>query len=224
MDGMNNYSLADIAAAANNENGFGGNNSWWIILFFLIIFGGNGAWGNGWNNRQNDFGQYATAASQNEILLGQKFESLDNKIDRGFTSIGNGISDATFALNNEMHNVQNVLGGAVVSEGRAIQTQLAQCCCENQRNTDALRYDMATMNAATKEAIHKEGELTRGLIQQNKIDTLQAKVTELQNQTSELKTQSMFCGIPRINPYGYGVYAYQPQFGGCGCGNNYMNI
>lgn len=42
---------------------------------------------------------------------------------------------------------------------------------------------------------------------QNKIESLQAQVTEL-------KTQNMFCGIPRINPYGYNVV---PNFTNCGC-------
>jgi len=47
---------------------------------------------------------------------------------------------------------------------------------------------------------------------QNKIDALQSEV-------NTLKTQNMFCGIPRINPYGYGVYAYNNGCNGCGCRN-----
>ncbi len=50
---------------------------------------------------------------------------------------------------------------------------------------------------------------------QNKIDSLQAQV-------SELKTQNMFCGVPRINPYGYGVYPYNNM--GCGCNGFNGNI
>lgn len=41
------------------------------------------------------------------------------------------------------------------------------------------------------------------------------KIASLQSQVSDLKTQQMFCGIPRINPYGYGVYPYT-----CGCNGN----
>ena len=45
----------------------------------------------------------------------------------------------------------------------------------------------------------------------------QNKIESLQEQVSELKTQQMFCGIPRISPYGYGVV---PQFATnpCACG------
>ena len=60
-------SLSDIAAVtrgANDENGWG--SGWFlIVVLFLFMFGFGG---NGWN-RQGEFGQYATAASQQEILF-----------------------------------------------------------------------------------------------------------------------------------------------------------
>ena len=66
----NNYSLSDLRAAVGDEGkGFGGGmGAWWIIILFLFVFmgGGFGAW-----NRQQvqpgEFGQYATAASQQQI-------------------------------------------------------------------------------------------------------------------------------------------------------------
>lgn len=177
MEG-NNYSLSDLAAVTNGE--FGGGN-FMLVILFLIIFGGAGF---GFN-RGGDFGQYATAASQQEILFGQQFQDLDNKMDR----LGNGISDATFALNNTVVNGTSTVAGAVVAEGRATAEKLC----------------------GIKEAVHAEGEATRAMIQQNKIETLQAQV-------NELKTQNMFCGIPRINPYGYQVIP-NPTCCGCACGN-----
>lgn len=185
-----NLSLSDIAAVTNND-AFGGNNSWFLILIFLLVFGNNG-----FNRGYGEFGQYATASSQQEILFGQQFQNLDNKIDR----LGNGIADATFALNNSIKDGNAGVAGAVVSEGRALQAQVAQ------HNADD-----ATRTCQIKEAIHAEGEATRALIQQNKIESLQAQV-------NELKTQNMFCGIPRINPYGYQVIP-NPTGCGCNCGN-----
>ena len=170
----NGYSLSDIANATGG--GFGGNNCWWIILLFFLIGG------TGWN--RSDY----SAASQQEILFNQHFNNLDNKMDRGFTSIGNGIADATFALNNSIKDGNAMVAGRVVDEGRALQMQ----------------------NCELKSAIHAEGEETRKMLYQNKIDSLTAQV-------SELKTQNMFCGIPRINPYGYQVVPYQN--GCCNCGN-----
>lgn len=174
-----NYSLSDIVAASGGMNGFCGGEGIWFLLLVVLLGGG----GFGWN-RNGDFGQYATAASQQEILFGQRFQDLDNKIDR----LGNGIADATFALNNSIKDGNTMVAGRVVDEGRALQTQLCQA--------------FADTNATTISQTQK----ILDAISQNKIDSLQAQV-------SELKTQNMFCGIPRINPYGYGVYPYQ----GCGC-------
>lgn len=174
----NGYSLADLAAATNGGN-WGGNEFIWIFAL-LILFGGGGF---GWN-RGNDFGNYATASSQQEILFGQQFQNLDNKIDR----LGNGIADATFALNNSIKDGNTMVAGRVVDEGRGIQMQMSQIAADTN----------ATTIAQTQKILDA--------IAQNKIDSLQAQV-------SELKTQNMFCGIPRINPYGYGVYPYS----GCGC-------
>lgn len=174
-----NYSLSDLAAVTGgNGIGMGGNGGLLILIVLFLLFGGG-------FNRGGEFGQYASAASQQEILFGQRFQGLDNKIDR----IGNGIADATFALNNTIVNGTNNVAGTVVAEGRALADKM--CDIRNE--------------------IHAEGEATRAMIQQNKIESLQAQV-------NELKTQNMFCGIPRINPYGYGVYAYNTA-PACPCGN-----
>ena len=85
-------SLSDIAAVtrgANDENGWG--SGWFlIVVLFLFMFGFGG---NGWN-RQGEFGQYATAASQQEILFGQQFGQLNDRL----TNIGNGICNLGYEM------------------------------------------------------------------------------------------------------------------------------
>lgn len=163
-----NYSLSDIASVANGMDGFGGGNAWFIVILFLLI-------ANGGFNR-GDYGQFATAASQQEILFGQQFQNLDNKMDR----LGNGIADSTFALNN-----------TIVTEGRGIGDKL--CSISN--------------------LIREDGEKTRGLIMQNKIESLQEKV-----QTLEM--QNAMCGVVKY-PMGSTWAMNGNPFcncGGCGCG------
>lgn len=83
----NNWGLADIAAVTRNANDGcwgGGNGAWWIIILFLFVFMGGGF---GFNH-QGEYGQYATAASQQEILFGQQFGRIDDRL----TNLGNGIS------------------------------------------------------------------------------------------------------------------------------------
>lgn len=172
-------SASDIALLGND--GMGGNAFIWIFAL-LILCGGFGNFGFNRNNYNGDFAQYATSASQNEILLGQKFDALGQKVN----SIGDGICSSTYALNNTILGAQNALGGAITNEGRAIQSQL----CAINSNID-----------------NKFACLEKNQLEQ--------KIAEQTAQITQLQTQQMFCGIPRINPYGYGVYAYN----NCGCGN-----
>lgn len=174
----NGMTLSDIAAVTNG-NGFGGGNGLWLLIILFFLGGGN------WN-RGGDYGQYATAASQQEILFGQRFSNLDNKMDK----LGNGIADATFALNNTINGVQTALGGAIVAESRGIQDKLCGL------NT----------------AIHAEGEQTRALIQQNKIEQLQQKI-------NSLELNQAMCGVVRY-PNQLTYNAGGSPFCGCNCNGN----
>ena len=108
MENTTGYSLSDIAAATG-EGGFGNNGFIWVLLF-AMIFGGGFGFGN-----RGGYNDYATAASQQDILYSSKFADLDNKVASIGTALGNGIADSTFALNN-----------SITSEGRNLQMQLAQ--------------------------------------------------------------------------------------------------
>lgn len=194
----NGYSLADISAATNGTMD-GGNSFFWIFALLALMNGGGFGWGN-----RGDYGQYATAASQQEILFGQHFQNLDNKMDRGFTSIGNGIADATFALNN------NIKDG-----NYATQTAIKDCCCTTQRNTDALRYDMAQMFANSNAQHTAEIQSVKDILAQNKIETLQGRI-------NQLELQSAMCGVvryPNAMTYDAGTSPFCNCNRGCGCGN-----
>lgn len=197
-------SLADIAAVTRDNDGWGNGNGLWLFAILALMGGGFGNWGNRGYDR--GFEQYTSAQTQ-EILFGQQFQglnnainsqasALDNKIDR----TANGIADATFSLTRQISD-----------EGRGVQMQLADGFCTTQRNTDALRYDMAQGNAAIMAAIGADGEKTRAMIQQNKIEALRDKV-------SALELNQALCGVvryPNAMTYDAGV---SPFCGGNGCG------
>lgn len=185
---MENYSLSDLATVAGN-NDFGGNFVTMLIVIFLLVTLSGGF---GYGNRNGEFSQFATSASQNELLLGQKFDALGQKVN----SIGDGLSSLGYAQLQNMNAMQTALGGAITSEGRAIQTQLAECCC------------------GIKEAVHSEGEATRAMMQQNKIESLQAQLNTVQTQQA---ISNAMCGVPKINPYMYGIV---PNYNGCSCGSS----
>lgn len=200
------FSASDVALMSRDGD-WGGNSFLWIFALLILANGGFGSWGNG--RGFGDYGQYATAASQQEILFGQHFQNIDNKIDR----LGNGIADATFALNNSIKDGNTMVAGRVVDEGRAMQSQLADCCCTTQRNIDSVRFDMANYAAQTNANTTAQIQKVLDAITQNKIESLQGQVNQLQ-------LQSAMCGVVRY-PQASTYYAGTNPFcaTSCGCGN-----
>lgn len=198
---MENYSLSDLAAVTKDADGMAGNGAWWIIILFLFVI-----MGGGWNgfNRQSDFGQYATAASQQEILFGQQFGQLNDRL----TNIGNGICN----LGYEMQGNFGQLTQTVMSTGNSIQSQLAQCCCENRLATANLSAQIDRQTCDITTAIHAEGEQTRAMMQANEIQQLRDKV-------NSLEADNRMYGVVRY-PNGYTYTAGPSPFCGCnsGCG------
>lgn len=190
----------------NENTNFGSSDGLWIFALLLLMFGGNGfGYGRGGE-------QFATSA---DVQRG--FDT--NTLEQQTRGISYGLADVGYALNNSIDaakdNINANLGGvkdAVILEGRGLQNQLANCCCETQRNIDAVRFDMANYTAATQAAVHSEGEQTRAMLQQNKIEALQAQVNQLQ-------MAQALCGVPKISTAAWGVYPYNG--GGCGCNGGF---
>lgn len=196
------YSLSDLAAVTN-EGGLGGNSAWILIILFFLVFGGNN-WG-----RNGEFGQFATAASQSEILLGQQFQGLDNKIDR----IGNGIADLGYALTNNIHASQDVVAGAVVNEGRTTQNMLSAYQLDSQKNVDALRYDMSNFACAINQNIdNKFAALEKAQLEQ----TIAAQA----NQINQLALAQQMAGVVKY-PMASTYAMLNNPF--CSCGNGCCN-
>lgn len=190
--------------ALMDRDGWGGNSIMWIFALLILAGGGFGGYGRG------DYGQYASAASQQEILFGQQFQNLDNKLDR----LGNGIADATFAINNSIKDGNSMVAGRVVDEGRALQNQLAEHNCMVQRNVDSLRFDMSNYAAQIQASATANTQKVLDAISQSKIDTLQAQVNKLQ-------LDQAMCGVVRY-PNQWAYNAGPSPFcncGGCNCGN-----
>ena len=181
------YSLSDIASITGND-GFGGGNAWAMIILFALIFGlgGNGLGANGY-----------TSAQTQEILFGQQFQNLDNKMDR----LGNGIADSTFALNNS------------IKDGNyATQSAIKDCCCTTQRNIDSVRFDMSNYTASIRENDNANTQKILDVIAQNKIESLQGRI-------NQLELQQAMCGVVRY-PNSLTYNAGSSPFCNCNCGNN----
>lgn len=216
---MDNMSLSDIAAVTRgNDNdgwGFGaGGGLFYIVIlfFFFAMMGGGGLWGN----RNGDYGQYATAATQQEILFNQHFNQLNDRL----TNIGNGICNLGYEmqgnigqLGKEVALAQAGTNTTILQTGNGIQAQLAQCCCDNRLATANLAAQMDKQTCAINANIDaKFAELQKQQYEQ----TIAA-----QNQRiSQLELASQMYGVVKY-PNGYSYNAGPSPFCGCsnGCGN-----
>ena len=196
----NGYSLGDLAAVTRSENGgVGGMGSegLWVFALLILLFGGGGGFGFGNNSASAQ--DIQRAVDLNSIQEGQR--EIASDVQRGIYEI-NG-NTAQYAYNNlgEIRDVE-----ATVNAGFAAQQK---CCCDTLRAIDSVNYNGAMNTASINATTTAQTQKILDALAQNKIESLQAKVNELQ-------TAQMFCGIPRVSPYGYGVV---PQFanacGGC---------
>lgn len=155
------------------------------------MFGGNGMWtiflfaflllgGNGFGG----FGGRNNVATTDELSAGFNFSGINNKLNE----ITAGIS-----------GVNQNLGNAICSSTYELASKIDNCCCQNQLATKDV---MATVVA--------ENAKTRDLIYQNKVESLQ-------NQVNQLQLAQATCGIPKVNPYAYGTYVYPCFANTCGC-------
>ena len=194
---MENFSLSDIKSVLGDGDGFGGG--WFlIVVLFLFMFGFGG---NGWN-RQGEFGQYATAASQQEILFGQQFGQINDRL----TNIGNGICSLGYdmqgnigQLGKEMALAQGATNTTVMQTANDLQRQLADCCCTTQRAIDGVNANLEAKFAALEKS------------------QLEQRIAEQSARIASLEMDNRMYGVVRY-PNGYSYNAGPSPFcGGC-CG------
>ena len=150
-----------LALTKNNENGMWDNP--FIYLVWLAVLGG----GNGL------FGNRGDAAVQGAITRSDLFEGFNNQDVNGqLRGITNGICDGFYAINSGLKD------GFYGTQGALAENRFAaeKCCCETNRNIDAVRYEGAQNTCAITNAIHAEGEATRALINANTMQDLRDKL------------------------------------------------
>ena len=163
-------SAADVAAVVGNNGGYGsngfgwgGDGAWWLLVLFLFAFNGN--WGNnGWGGNGNGAGATYVVSDvqrgfdQSAVMSG--LSGIQSAVTNGFVdtaaslcngfagvnnAISNGFAQAEIADNaRQMANMQQVFG---------LQSQFADCCCENRLASADLKYTIATENCADRTAL-----------------------------------------------------------------------
>lgn len=212
MDGSG-LSASDVLALTKDSDGlFGGGSSGGIlalIIIFVLLFGTGSGFGFG-GGREN-------VATQGEVQRSFDTNTIINKLD----GITNGLCDGFYATNNSINgvNMNTMQGFNSVNQGiNSLGYQMQQCCCENLRANDSLKYENAQNTCAIVNAIHADGEATRALMQANTVQELRDKLQERDNTISNLvQNSTLLNAVGRfvLNPpcyQGYNGYGY-----GCGC-------
>lgn len=201
----NNYSLADIGAlmGPRDGGGIGGSGAWVLIILFALIFmfGGGGLFGR--SGERN--------ATVGDIQRSQDFSALERQNNETVAAVRQSAYDVTGALKDNAYNILGELRDVQAATASGFARQ-QECCCETLRAIDGVNYNgalnTASINANTTAQV------------QRILDKMCADREAAQAQRiSQLEMQQMFCGIPRVSPYGYGIV---PQFApfGYGCNNN----
>lgn len=239
--------------------GWGGDWASWIILFLIFGMFGWGGYGGGWGgNSGNGLGSpsgqgWATRADINEGFALNNLQSGINSLQQGICNLGydqlaqmNGIN--TNILNTGF-GIQNAIQANTVAgmqNTNALQTQLAECCCEQRAATQDLKYTIATEDCATRNLMQSN---TRDIIdsQNNGINAIMGKLSQMEynglndkyqaalaeNQALKFQAsqaaQNAFITanqeaqtaelIRRINPMPVPAYQVPNPYTGCGCCN-----
>ena len=235
---------ADYAAISrNNSDGMFGGNSWaWIVVLFLFMWG-RGGWGFGNGNGDGAASGY---------VLASDFANIERKLD----GINNGICDSTFALNNTINGSFRTLDNSICTLGyqalqntNAIQSQLAQCCCDTRAaikdnttqgvmNTNAIqqqisscccdvekmnlqnRFDNQTYNCNTLQAIDKVGDRIIDYMAAEKAQTLRDENQALRLAASQAAQNQYIINSLRPMPIpSYPSCNPWAASYGCGCNN-----
>ena len=153
-------SPADVAVLSGNHNngggfGYGDTGAWWIIIFLIFALGGfgnNGNNGNGFGGGYGAFPYFVGGYGCNDTQRGFDQSAIMN----GINTINGELADlATQACNNRFDVVTAINNGNFENRlGQTnIQSQLAQCCCDNKSAIADLKYTVATENCADRQAL-----------------------------------------------------------------------
>jgi len=249
-----------------NNGGFGnggflGGDGIWALLLFALLFG-NGNWGgNGgfFGNNGFDNGYAWLSNGQKEIMQNTNngFDTLhlSNQLDTvnsGIYSLSNQLcntgNDITSAINTTAYNAEIAAANrqmANMNTAFNLQSQLAQCCCDNKLATQDLKATVISENCSDREVLRQIGQdilvnqtaNTQKIIDEifrDRLDEKQDKIEELNRQilmkdlqASQLaQTQSIVsniyqelknCPIDTVPVYGNTrIFSCNNGYG-CGC-------
>lgn len=240
-------SVPIVANLDGNNNGNNWNDGSWL-WFLIVVFAIFGGWGNGFGGFGGTNGGVGS-----EIQRGFDNQAVISKLD----GISNGLCDGFYAMNNSMltgfngintnimqtgYGIQQAVNADTVANMQntnALQSQIANCCCETREAIQGVNYNMATntcalqntMNNNTRDIIDSQNAGFRSILDylcQDKIATLTAENNDLRRAASQDRQNALLTStmaaqtnqiINAVNPAPIPAYTVpNPNaYYGCGC-------
>ena len=170
-------------------NGFGNadGGSWWILLLFILL----GGWGNGFGG----YGGGGAAFVDNGVQRGfdqaaimNGITGVGNNVVSGFgdtaTNLCGGFAGVTAAINNGFAQAEIAANARAMNDMQTsfgIQSALQNCCCENRAAIADLKSTIAAEACADRAAVQAGTQSILDVICQDKLDSKNEKILELQN-------------------------------------------
>lgn len=248
MFNTGNCPSVPIVANLDGNNGNNWNDGSWL-WFLIVVFAIFGGWGNGFGG----FGGGTNGGVGSEIQRGFDNQAVISKLD----GISNGLCDGFYAMNNSMltgfngintnimqtgYGIQQAVNADTVANMQntnALQSQIANCCCETREAIQGINYNMATntcalqntMNNNTRDIIDSQQAGTRAILDfltNDKIATLTAENNDLRRAASQDRQNALLTStmaaqtnqiINAVNPAPIPAYTVpNPNaYYGCGC-------
>ena len=194
----------------NMNNGCNGFEWIFGLIVLLAIFNGNGFGGNNGN----------TNAIQADVNRGFDNQNLQAQTRDILAAVNNGTAQSVAATNQTFHDtlmanqslyneVARDIAGLGVGQANLLARQ-NECCGETKQMIMQSNYDGAMRDAATNANFTAQIQSVKDMIAENKIEALQAQVSQLQLQNAV----SNVVRYPSSTAYAVPSPCFN---GGCGC-------
>ena len=240
-----NCNTASVPLVANIDGNNGNNwndGSWlWFLIVVFAIFGG---WGNGFGGfggTNGGVGSEIQRGFDNQAVV-SKLDGITNGLCDGFYAVQNGMNGINTNILQTGFGIQQAINADTVANMQntnALQSQLANCCCETREAIQGVNYNMATntcalqntMNNNTRDIIDSQNAGFRSILDylcQDKIATLTAENNDLRRAASQDRQNALLTSamsaqtnqiINAVNPAPIPAYTVpNPNaYYGCGC-------
>ena len=186
-------------------DGFGGSSALiWIFALLILAGGGFGGGLFGGNNGVNALNADMQRGFDQQNTMYQVGNILSAVTDGTAQTIAASTANATNAINAIKDGNASLIRefGTVETALTGLAGQMQNCCCETKQMIMQSNYDGAMRDAATNANFTAQIQSVKDLIQQNKIESLQAQVSALQLQAAT----SNVLRFPNAWTYAGGVF------------------